>query len=155
MNDNYKKLLLTEEWYLFSKEIKKRDKWKCVECESDKNLQAHHIIYRKGFKPWESPMDEVITLCKICHEKVHEKNKIKSISNGKIIKYNKIEKKSKSKGIKKYKGIPVHIIRNNEKLLKLKNKYEEKIKLLKEGKIKPWDIKSLKIYNSIKNIGNN
>lgn len=34
-------------------------------------LEVHHKVYRKGKNPWESPDEELITLCHKCHIKEH------------------------------------------------------------------------------------
>ena len=43
--------------------------WKCDDCgEETKELQAHHLIYKKGHSPWEYEEGEIMALCKDCHE---------------------------------------------------------------------------------------
>ena len=44
----------------------------CVECGSTKNIQVHHFIYRKGHHLWEYNVNELIPLCKKCHQKIHD-----------------------------------------------------------------------------------
>jgi hypothetical protein len=39
-------------------------------------LEVHHKVYREGKNPWESPDEELITLCYSCHEKEHLIHKI-------------------------------------------------------------------------------
>jgi hypothetical protein len=39
-------------------------------------LQVHHKAYREGKNPWESPDDELITLCSSCHKKEHSRHVI-------------------------------------------------------------------------------
>ncbi len=39
-------------------------------------LQVHHKAYREGKNPWESPDDELITLCSSCHKKEHTRHAI-------------------------------------------------------------------------------
>lgn len=47
------------------------DGYRCKLCGSAKNLQVHHVTYeRLGFEQ----MDDLVTLCKDCHESVHEKD---------------------------------------------------------------------------------
>ena len=53
--------------------VKERDGYKCQECGSKKNLEAHHII------PWAEctyeqkyDLNNGITLCRSCHDKVHQ-----------------------------------------------------------------------------------
>lgn len=42
-----------------------RDKYKCVECDRTKGIEAHHII------PELEKLDNLITLCHKCHKKRH------------------------------------------------------------------------------------
>lgn len=50
-----------------------RDKYICQNCkgkEKEKRLEVHHIIYRS--KGGSDKADNLITLCKICHDKTHD-----------------------------------------------------------------------------------
>lgn len=67
----YNKLLLRKEWKEFRKTILDRDSNKCVKCGSTKILQAHHIKYIENRYPWEYELQELVTLCKVCHKKEH------------------------------------------------------------------------------------
>lgn len=58
---------------LWSRFIKARDLYRCVCCDSNESIQAHHII-RKCLYPWAAfEMGNGISLCRVCHRKVHEK----------------------------------------------------------------------------------
>lgn len=48
-----------------------RDK-QCALCGSHLNLQAHHTKYIKGKRAWEYPNSTLVTLCRDCHQKVHQ-----------------------------------------------------------------------------------
>ena len=79
---SYEELLQTKEWKTKRNSILKRDNNKCVFCGRTDNLQVHHKYYSKYpngkmVKPWNYPDDALITLCKECHKKVHNKHKIK------------------------------------------------------------------------------
>ena len=64
----YKEKLRDPRWQKKRLEIFERDNWTCVFCGSkDKNLQCHHIIYRK-LDPWDYPNDLYQTACEDCHE---------------------------------------------------------------------------------------
>lgn len=55
-----------------------RDGFKCAMCGTAKNLVVHHITYeRLGHED----MDDLITLCKDCHAKVHENDLAKKGAN--------------------------------------------------------------------------
>ena len=68
---NYKMKLQDPRWIEKSKQIKKRDKYKCV-CGNPHKLQVHHKEYRKGKEPWDYDDDDLITLCDECHETNHK-----------------------------------------------------------------------------------
>lgn len=57
--------------------VKKRDLYKCAICGTRDDLIVHHII------PYDPDNDDtvlknnLITLCKSCHEKIHKKSKVK------------------------------------------------------------------------------
>ncbi|MCY1361792.1 hypothetical protein D9M69_484740 [compost metagenome] len=54
--------------------IKERDSYRCVCCESENGIQAHHIV-RKTLYPWGAvETGNGITLCRECHRRVHEKS---------------------------------------------------------------------------------
>lgn len=79
---SYNELLQTKEWKAKRQSILKRDNNKCVFCGRTNNLQVHHKYYSKYpngrmVTPWNYPDDALITLCKECHSKVHNKYKIK------------------------------------------------------------------------------
>lgn len=52
--------------------ILERDQHQCRICGSNHNLQVHHVKYSPGKRAWEYPNLDLITLCKDCHEKVHQ-----------------------------------------------------------------------------------
>ena len=52
--------------------ILERDQHKCVLCGSTENLQVHHKKYFKGRYAWEYANSTLVTLCKDCHNKVHQ-----------------------------------------------------------------------------------
>lgn len=59
-------------WVKKRNAILNRDHHQCAICGSNFNLQVHHIRYSPGKKAWEYPNAALITLCKDCHEKVHQ-----------------------------------------------------------------------------------
>jgi 5-methylcytosine-specific restriction endonuclease McrA len=50
----------------------KRDGYKCHKCGNEKNIQCHHLTYENLFHE-EKHLDDLITLCKKCHKKIHNK----------------------------------------------------------------------------------
>ncbi len=56
-------------WETLRKKVLERDKYKCVACGSEENLHVHHLS--RGRKKIV-PMDCLITMCKECHDIVHQ-----------------------------------------------------------------------------------
>jgi len=48
-----------------------RDNWICQKCESTENLHCHHIEGYTQNPLLGNDVDNVITLCKVCHKEVH------------------------------------------------------------------------------------
>lgn len=44
---------------------------KCEICGSEKCVQVHHLLYRKGAMAWEYSTRDVAVLCRECHSKIH------------------------------------------------------------------------------------
>lgn len=56
--------------YSLRKQILERDKNKCVYCGSSERLELHHKKYTRK-------LEDVVTICKRCHLKIHNELKIK------------------------------------------------------------------------------
>lgn len=77
----------TKKWGELRKKILARDKNKCVFCGAKNKLRVHHQYYAKNGSIFDVPDTALITLCDVCHKKVHgikvcfksEKNKKQSI----------------------------------------------------------------------------
>ncbi len=70
----YKEYLKTEHWENIRKEKLKRSKYSCQLCNSKGILNVHHKIYsHRGLEQYY--MNDLIVLCKPCHEIHHEKFK--------------------------------------------------------------------------------
>ena len=68
----HEKELSSPKWKKKREEVFERYGKQCVECGSTKNIQVHHLIYRKGHHLWEYNVNELIPLCKKCHQKIHD-----------------------------------------------------------------------------------
>lgn len=69
----YLRYLLTPEWKAKRKEVYARDSYTCQKCNrTNCEIHAHHIRYPVGKKPWECPLEDLITWCKRCHNYFHE-----------------------------------------------------------------------------------
>jgi hypothetical protein len=68
----YTQLLPDSRWQKKRLTIFERDNWHCRCCKATNiALNAHHLYYEKGKKPWEYDNDAIVTLCQKCHEIIH------------------------------------------------------------------------------------
>lgn len=59
-------------WQKKRLEIMEDRQWTCEMCEAtEKTLNVHHTIYRKGADPWDYADHEYRCLCESCHEIEH------------------------------------------------------------------------------------
>jgi len=68
----YSKDLKNGQWQKKRLEILQRDNFKCLCCKSQDNLVVHHLYYKYGLKPWQYKNDSLVTLCGVCHTKLHD-----------------------------------------------------------------------------------
>lgn len=69
----YREQLLHPNWQRKRLEIMQRDEFACKLCsDTETTLHVHHKQYAKGRLAWEYPNDELVTLCEVCHETMHE-----------------------------------------------------------------------------------
>lgn len=72
----YKEQLQQPEWHKKAALIKLRDNNCCTKCGSYSYLHVHHTYYKHGLLAWEYPDEALTTLCSVCHEELHKKEKI-------------------------------------------------------------------------------
>lgn len=63
----YRENLQSPKWKRRRVRILKRDNNTCQNCGDTNQLQVHHCYYESGLKPWEYPVESLITLCNDCH----------------------------------------------------------------------------------------
>ena len=64
---SYQNKLTDPRWQKLRLKVMQRDEFCCAACGDDKNtLHVHHRTYHP--EPWLAPFDELVTLCKTCHE---------------------------------------------------------------------------------------
>lgn len=68
--------LQSRHWQNIRQKALERDGYKCVECSSTENLRVHHWQYRET--GYMTKLQDVYTLCQLCHEKVHKIRKDKA-----------------------------------------------------------------------------
>jgi len=67
---DYQEQLKDKRWKLKRLKILKRDRFKCRVCGYMGNrVNVHHLKYTG--MAWESPDEDLITLCRDCHSKLH------------------------------------------------------------------------------------
>lgn len=68
---SYADLLRRPEWQKRRLEVLQAADFTCSSCDAkDAELHVHHLIYRRGAKPWEYGEHELEVLCKHCHADV-------------------------------------------------------------------------------------
>jgi hypothetical protein len=65
----YELLLKDPRWKDLRDSIIERDGGRCRYCEADERLHVHHTRY--GATPWQCGGSFLLTLCEICHERIH------------------------------------------------------------------------------------
>ena len=68
---DYNKYLKSDYWKGIKEQVHKRDDYKCRLCNSEEGLHVHHRTY--DFVEIEK-LEELITLCKRCHNIFHKNN---------------------------------------------------------------------------------
>jgi hypothetical protein len=75
ISDRWGKLRFSQEYINWRKSVFEKDNYICQGCgyEQGRILQAHHILSKKLFPHLILSIDNGITLCKKCHQKIHSK----------------------------------------------------------------------------------
>ncbi|MGG5488237.1 HNH endonuclease [Gaetbulibacter sp. PBL-D1] len=66
----YHNYLLSEKWKIKKDKVLLRDNYTCKNCNSNIDLEIHHLHYENVFN---ENLDDLITVCSECHKKLHEK----------------------------------------------------------------------------------
>lgn len=68
----YSSQLRDPRWQRKRLEVFKAACFECQSCgEKEKELHAHHTIYRKGNNPWEYENSEILCICCDCHDLIN------------------------------------------------------------------------------------
>ena len=67
---SHAKYINSAEWHKKRALVLSRDNNQCQHCGSTEFLHVHHLSY-KNFK--DEPLEDLVTLCKYCHARVHNK----------------------------------------------------------------------------------
>lgn len=68
--DKYERHMHSKYWLDVRRSVFERDAFRCVKCGSLSNLHAHHLTYKNIFNE-ANHLEDVITLCGICHRGEH------------------------------------------------------------------------------------
>ena len=71
MKDAYYQL---PHWHSVKSKRSEIDGHKCVLCRDIDDLRCHHVCYEKLFC---EPLEDLLTLCECCHDRVHEHSRLK------------------------------------------------------------------------------
>lgn len=76
--NNYGEERKDPRWQRRRAEVYDRANWRCEYCSrSTEQLQAHHVAYIQGRKPWEYDDNHLVCLCDTCHaEKTEHEKKL-------------------------------------------------------------------------------
>lgn len=103
--EDYREYLESSHWDNIRLARLKKDGYQCQICGSGKNLCVHHLTYDRIGR---EQMDDLITLCQECHEKVHaidiERKKQKKDNPG-IRKWKQGKARRRKKAAKKNKKV--------------------------------------------------
>ena len=93
--EEYERLLQSDYWKGYSYSLIKERNFTCADCgrsfPNERNkLQVHHLVYRDIY-PWSYRPEEVVVLCKECHQRRHgiipENETVEELTNPKADKY--------------------------------------------------------------------
>lgn len=95
---DYQGFLQSSFWENLRRECITRDGGRCRRCNAPGRLQAHHLVYPDDW--YDTTLDQLITLCVLCHEKEHGIEKTlawQANMRKRIIATQKKEKKARKK----------------------------------------------------------
>ena len=67
---DYKEYIKSAAWHQKRLARLKKDKYTCQKCGDTESLEVHHLTYAHL---GDEPMEDLICLCRACHQKVHDK----------------------------------------------------------------------------------
>lgn len=74
ITEDYKEYLNSPQWAKIRNKVLQRDDFKCSICGSYRGLQVHHLNYNH-FKNEENYLEDLMTVCNECHEKIENQKK--------------------------------------------------------------------------------
>lgn len=67
----YQVFIKSKYWTIVRNMVLIRDNYVCCKCGSPRELHVHHLTYKHHFAEHKH-LDDLITLCRYCHEKEHQ-----------------------------------------------------------------------------------
>jgi hypothetical protein len=128
---NYQEYLKSDYWKEIREKVYKRDNYKCKLCGSKENICVHHSTYDNL---GNEILDDLITICKHCHNAFHKINPNISYKNyvlKNILIKEHLEKEEYIMFIKNHKDIFENI--TNDVLMNHYIYYEDLMQILKEN----------------------
>src|SRR5262249_6499441 len=80
MESEYDRYMRSPAWHVFRQRVFERDERRCVLCNSEEELQAHHRTYVRFT---HERLSDCTTLCKGCHEDVTDRQRRLKYATGK------------------------------------------------------------------------
>jgi len=96
----YQYFLQSPGWLGLRLKCFERDGHRCQGCGTNERLQAHHRFYRQRWEDTE--LDDLVTLCKGCHEALHQNPRQFSNFVGRLKRYENRAVREKRKRKAKY-----------------------------------------------------
>jgi 5-methylcytosine-specific restriction endonuclease McrA len=70
------KLYKESDIYFWAKEVRMAFNYRCVYCNTNRRLSAHHIFPKARFPGLKFNLNNGLLLCKKCHDELHKLNDI-------------------------------------------------------------------------------
>lgn len=83
MNEKYSDYLKSAYWQAVSKAVKAKAGYRCQLCNSPHDLNAHHRTYEHRGSELDH-LDDLVCLCRRCHETFHGKGKEEAVSTPQV-----------------------------------------------------------------------
>lgn len=77
ISKEYDRIRHSLQYYIWQQEVWKKDNWTCRLCGNKRNIIAHHIQLFSKFPELRFSIDNGLTVCRSCHNKIHKIHKFK------------------------------------------------------------------------------
>ena len=114
--------LNTTRWNKVRKKALIRDGYKCVRCGAQEKLHIHHIKPKSIYPALTYKLDNLITLCRCCHKKEHDRLGYGTLSKKqvdaiiRVIAINRINRINEIDEIKRNRAVAKHFIKRVKRI---------------------------------------